>query len=315
MEPKNEKTPDYICDICRKKPATVQISGEGQYCLDCYNEKMLNAYGVENTFDYPKSMTVIEPNGAMHTFQIEHMVLGPLVSWDAIEQGGHYHFKESSNVEANGSATAQMFFRKIVDGVCTKSLEEVPHRIDNILFRNDKYIQLRDKGSINIVEDEADSERVLFEIDGERFRGEDLEKLFGGRQGFVIRYDVQDGVAPILKENEYLVPVYITKDSLIGEMNMVVNIYTDRKFLSYKNVLGFREAFDKVLDKLKVLADAGKRKEALAAGREMVRILTEIETDDDSFPISDMELISDIVDPFGIDEKLRNLIWDYIEGL
>ena len=85
------------------------------------------------------------------------------------------------------------FFRKIVEGVCTKSLCEDDHRADNLLYRDGKYLSLRDKGTINIIEDEERGYRVGFEIDGIRFSGEDLEKLLGAFPGFSMRYQIQDG--------------------------------------------------------------------------------------------------------------------------
>ena len=113
---------EHLCDICKKEQARIQITGEGRYCLNCHNEMILKKYGMENTFDYPETMAVMEPDGKMHTFKVEHVILGAIVSWDAYEQGGDYHFREISDIDANGTATAKKFFRKIVDGVCTKSL-------------------------------------------------------------------------------------------------------------------------------------------------------------------------------------------------
>ena len=82
---------EYLCDICKKEPARIQITGKGRYCLNCHNEMVLKEYGLEDTFDYPETMTVIEPDGAIHIFKVEHIILGAIVSWDAYEQGGNYH--------------------------------------------------------------------------------------------------------------------------------------------------------------------------------------------------------------------------------
>ena len=301
---------EQICDICQKEPVRVHIKGQGKYCLKCYNSMALERIGVDDTFHYPDTMAVMEPNGRCHTFHIEHMIMGDTVSWDAFEQSGEYHFREISDIEANGAAVAQKFFRKIVEGVCTKSLCEDDHRADNLLYRDGKYLSLRDKGTINIIEDEERGYRVGFEIDGIRFSGEDLEKLLGAFPGFSMRYQIQDGSDPILKEDEYLMPVYITKTSLIDELNTAINIYSDRGFISYKEVLKFDEVFYKTIDKLEVLAHSEKRNDAIEAGREMVRIMKSIETDDDQFPLYDIELICKTVDPFGIDEELGRICGD-----
>lgn len=115
---------------------------------------------------------------------------------------------------------------------------------------------------------------------------------------------------PILKEDEYLVPVYITKTSLIDELKTAINIYSDNGFISYKETFKFDEVFFKIIDKLEILAHSEKRDEALEAGREMVRIMKSIETDDDYFPLYDIELICKTVDPFGIDEELKRICGD-----
>ena len=309
---------EQICDICKKEPVRIHIEGQGNYCL--------------NTFQYPDTMAVREPNGNLHIFRIEHMIMGDTVCWDAFGQNSIYHFREISDIESNGAATAQRFFRKIVEGVCTKSLCEFEHRADNLLYRDGKYISLRDKGTINIIEDEDRGYRVGFEIDGIKFSGEDLEKLLGGFSGFSLQYQIHDASDPVLKEDEYLVPVYITKTSLIDELNTAINIYSDRGFVSYKEAFKFDEVFFKIIDKLEILAHSEafkfdevffkiidkleilahseKRDEALEAGREMVRIMKSIETDDDYFPLYDIERICKTVDPFGIDEELKRICGD-----
>ena len=298
---------EQICDICKKEPVRIHIKGQGNFCLKCYNTMILERIGVDDTFHYPDTMAVREPNGSLHTFHIEHMIMGDTVCWDAFEQNGIYHFREISDIGSNGTESAQRFFRKIVEGVCTKSLCESEQRADNLLRRDGKYISLRDKGTINIIEDEDRGYQIGFEIDGIKFRGEDLEKLLGGFQGLSLRYQIQDASDPILKEDEYLVPVYITKTSLIGELKTAINIYSDRGFISYKDTFKFSEVFYKIIDKLEVLAHSEKRDKALEAGRDMVRIMKSIETDDDYFPIYEIELICRTVDPFGVDEELKRI--------
>ena len=102
---------EQICDICKKESVRVHIKGQGKYCLKCYNSMALERIGADDTFHYPDTMAVMEPNGRCHTFHIEHMIMGDTVCWDAIEQNGGYHFREISDIEANGAAVAQKFFR------------------------------------------------------------------------------------------------------------------------------------------------------------------------------------------------------------
>ena len=297
-----------LCDICKEKTVRVHLTGKGDYCLDCYNGLILNRFGIEDTFDYPDTMSVMEPSGTLHTFHIEHMVLGDRVSWDAYEAEGNYHFREMSDAETNGAAVAQKFFRKIVNGVCTKSLYEANCPVDNLVYRDGKYIGLREKGTIHIIEDEDRNYAVGFEIDGKKFTGKDLERLLGTYPGFALQYMIQDASDPVLKEDEYLVPVYITKESLIDELERALNIYGDRGFVSYKDTMKFDEALYKVTDKLEVLSHSEKRDDAIEAGKKMIHTLMQIETDDDYFPVYDIQLICKIIDPFGTDEELREIL-------
>ena len=179
---------------------------------------------------------------------------------------------------------------------------------DNLAHRDLKYIGLRERGTINIIEDEDREYAVGFEIDGKKFTGEELERLLGAYPGFTMQYKIQDASDPVLKEDEYLVPVYITKESLIDELESVFNTYGDRGFVSYKDTMKFDEAFYKVTDKLKVLAHSEKRDDAINAGKQMIRMLLSVETDDDYFPVYDIQLICKIIDPFGTDEEIAEIL-------
>ena len=101
--------------------------------------------------------------------------------------------------------------------------------------------------------------------------------------------------------------------SLVDELNRAINIYGDRGFVSYKETFKFGEVFYKIIDKLEVLARSEKQNEALEAGRDMVRVLKDIETDDDYFPLYNIQLICKIVDPFGIDEELKRICGDLFQ--
>ena len=79
-----------LCDVCKIAPARIQVTNEGDYCLDCYNAKVLAEFGKEDTFEYTRRITIMEANGDIHTFDIEHVILGTLVSWKAREVGGNF---------------------------------------------------------------------------------------------------------------------------------------------------------------------------------------------------------------------------------
>lgn len=304
---------EQYCDICKKNIARIHISGEGRYCLECHNSRVLERFGKEDTYNYSENMSVLEPSGVIHSFKIEHMILGSIVSWDAYEQNGDYHFREISDIDENGAVVAKRFFQKIVDGVCTKTLQESDIPASNLLHRNGRILGLKDKGTINIIEDENMDHEIAFEIDGQVFSSEDFGRLLGAYSGFSLQYQIKDASAPVLKEDEYLVPVKITKKSLIEELEQAISIHGDRGFISYKILLPFDMTVYRILDKLEVLVKCGDKKEALEAGKEMVRIFLEIETDDDYFPEYFLVNIGRIVDPYGTDEELKQLIEPFYE--
>lgn len=291
------------CEICKKNPAKIRI-GNHSYCFYCHNKMALRDVGIDDSFTYAKNMSVIEPGGKMHSFEIEHIVLGSIVSWEANEIEGEYRFRLISDVDEDGTAVAQKLYRKIVDGVCSKTLEE--HKSEwGTSF------SLKSKGNIQIIEDEDNDWGPAFEIDGKKFTPEEFAELVSGYTGFNMQYQIRDGSSPLLGENEYLVPVKISKELLLQELETALAVTTDRGgFLSYKNVSAFDELFYKILDKLQTLDDALERDKAQEIGRAIAKRLREVEHDDDWFPIGDIQMICRIVDPYGTDEELQR----YLEG-
>jgi len=293
-----------LCDVCNRVPAKILVTGEGDLCLDCYNARILNRIGKEDTFEYPRRITIMEPGGEIHTFDVEHVILGTMVSWEAKEVGGNYSFRECSDIDENGAVVAQRLFKKIVKGVSAKALSVSDVPTSNLLQRDGKTYGIGDKGMIHIIEDEDNGYETAFVIDGIKFSPEEFVRLFGGHPGFDVHFQIHDASDPVLGEDEYLVPVHITKDSLINELQMLINTYGDGGFIGYKDVYAFDLAFEHVVRKLEVLMESGDRKKALEAGKEIVRILESVETDDDYFPYGDIEVVCKTIDPFRTDDDL-----------
>lgn len=292
-----------ICEICKKNPAKIRIDGKHDYCLDCYNKMVLEKMGIDNSFAYAKSVSVIEPGGGMHTFEIEHVVLGDIVSWEANEKDGDYQFRLISDVEEDGDTVAHKLFRKIVEGVCTKTLEE---------HKNDwgTSYSLKQKGNIRIIQDGDRDYEPGVEIDGKKFTPEEFAELLDTYVSFNMHYQILDGSDPLLGEDEYLMPVKITKQSILEELNVAIAVNTDRnEFMCYKNVSSFDELFYKIVDKLEVIDRVAGRDKAQEMGKILAKRLKEVETDDDWFPYGDIQLICKTVDPFHTDDEL----WGYLE--
>ncbi len=291
-----------VCEICKKNKAKIRINGEHDYCLDCHNRLVLSDMGIEDSFEYAKNISVMEPNGKLHTFEIEHVILGGIVSWEANEIGGDYQFRQISNVDENGAVVAQKLFHKVVDGVCTKTMEA--HKSD----LGASY-SIKSKGEIYITEDEDRDYEPAFVIDGKKYTPNEFAHLISRYTGFKMQFQIRDGSDEILKEDEYLTPVKISEKELLDELEAALAVTTDRVgFLSYKNVSAFDELFYKILDKLKVLDDALDRESSQNIGKAIARRLREVEHDDDWFPVGNIQMICGIVDPYGTDDELRQLL-------
>ena len=68
-----------LCDRCGKNPSVIHIAGKGNYCADCNNQMMLEMYGKDNTFHYAKNIIISETDGKMHSFRIQHLILGNML--------------------------------------------------------------------------------------------------------------------------------------------------------------------------------------------------------------------------------------------
>ena len=86
-----------LCDRCGKNPPVIHITGEGSYCADCNNQMMLEMFGKDNTFHYAKNIIISETDGKMHSFRIQHLILGGIVSfiWCHNWRWGDYWYTSS----------------------------------------------------------------------------------------------------------------------------------------------------------------------------------------------------------------------------
>lgn len=283
------------CDICKKNKAIIRINGSTNYCYACHNAMMLESFGEVDTYQYPGEISVVDDNGENHTLKINHLILGSIVQWEATEVGGGYHFREISELGDSGYLVAKRFFDKITHGICTKSIG--PNGI-------------KSKGVMEIVEDDDSPVGISFVIDGKKFLPNEVAELFKGYPGFNILFQINDPSQNLLNKDEYLVPVTISKESLVEELNIALAVTTTHGFISYKTVNAFAELFYKIYDKLEIMTKYGDVDETLSTAREMARILYETPSDDDCFPYDRIEEICQLADPYHTDTGL----WGYLEA-
>ena len=98
------------------------------------------------------------------------------------------------------------------------------HRASNLLTKDGITYSIKDKGVIRITEDDEVNE-ISFIVDGMVFTSEEFCQLFGGYNGFDIHFQIHDASDDIPGENEYLVPIKITRESLLKELESYINIW------------------------------------------------------------------------------------------
>lgn len=89
------------------------------------------------------------------------------------------------------------------------------------------------------------------------------------------------------------VPIQIGIETLPEELEMLLRIVSKGNFVSYKNLLIIELMISLLLDKLDVYFQHYPDEAKIAAGK-MVRILQEIDTDDDVFPSGQIATIQSI---------------------
>lgn len=90
------------------------------------------------------------------------------------------------------------------------------------------------------------------------------------------------------------VPIEMGEDTLPEELEMLLHIVSKGDFVSYKDLPIIELMISLLLDKLNVYYQLYPDEAKIAAGK-MIRILQEIETDDDVFPSNQIAAIQSIV--------------------
>lgn len=137
-----------------------------------------------------------------------------------------------------------------------------------------------------------------WKIDGRNYSPEEAMKLFRGYEGWRFLFQAVDSSDDILEKDTLLMPVVMNENTFVDELKELITIFTDNnrgQFMSYKNVSGFDTLFYKLLDKLKFYFLHHPRGVGKIAGMKMIRLLENIDTDDDTFPEYQISMIRDVI--------------------
>lgn len=285
-----------LCDRCGKNPPVIQIVGEGSYCADCNNQMMLEKFGKNNTFHYAKNIIISEADGKMHSFRIQHLILGNIVSWEAQEVDGNYYFEDISSLNDNGSDIAKRFFRKIMNGVLYKSIEKEVSLDSNLPGRDGLCYLLKRQGNVSIEEDpDRGYEFIRFRIDDEYFTPEEAAHMLEAYVGWNIKYQIESASEAFLGEDEYLIPVKVNKRVILGKWNMLRELYLRDRYLREDDQTDFDEGMQDIIEKLVILREHGNMDTAIEIGEQIIGELQHMTGSDEDFPLLDIEILNRVI--------------------
>ena len=127
---------------------------------------------------------------------------------------------------------------------------------------------------------------------------EDVVKAFSPFVGFQLQYQIRDETEPLLEEDMLLMPVKLNLETLTGELQELIDLFSEKhrgSFIRERNVSSFDVCFFKLMEKFQVFYNAHPRGKGKYVGIEMIKLLNELDTDDDLFPEYEIECIQRII--------------------
>jgi hypothetical protein len=283
------------CDHCNNE-AKVILDNSNNLCMDCYNKILSEEYGCECFNEFTREIVISEPDGTIHTFEIEQMLLGKYTYWRAYEEGG-YEFALRVDTESNQKVAVKRLHQKILKGISAKSMQigqSQPGQISNAVYRGNLEYNLNETGLLRI-EDDADGKIYIY-MDGIKLTGEEFLKMLTVYNGFNMEWrflDIADDVDMPLK-------LSITKDRMEEYWqkfeSMIMRFAEHGSFVSYKRSADLSEEIFEYLDILEELIRHGNGEDAVELGERIINRLKGLETDDDCFPIYEIESVERILE-------------------
>ena len=179
------------------------------------------------------------------------MFLGNMIRWQAVESGGGYEVVMLASVGDSVVGQISRFYRKISDTLWNRTQEEGSSEWGT-------GEALRNHGNIDI-QYSAESEEVTFVIDGKQFSLKEFGRMMESYAGWTLQYQVRDKSEERVRENEFLMPVELTRKALLSELRQAIFTFDDSKdidhvqFVSYENTDKLFDAIVRVTDKLELL--------------------------------------------------------------
>ncbi|MBR4474942.1 MAG: hypothetical protein IKS55_15070 [Oscillospiraceae bacterium] len=159
-----------------------------------------------------------------------------------------------------------------------------------------KQRDLRDRGWAEI---ESRNGEIGFRVDGKLYSAQEFADMLSSFEGFRMNWQVQDALTEISDRDTYWLPVRITDELLLNELELIIfSASGNRDFISYKDMNAFDLGFDALYEKLKLYYRCNPPGIGKVAGMKLIHRLEELETDDDTFPQYQIETIRDLIGEF-----------------
>lgn len=135
-----------------------------------------------------------------------------------------------------------------------------------------------------------------FRIDGRLYGAQEFTDMLSVYEGFRMNWQVQDALTEIPDRDTYWLPVRITDELLLEELDLLIlSASGSREFLSYKDMNVFDFGFEHLVEKLKLYCRNNPPGVGKVAGMKLIHRLEELETDDDMFPQYQIETIQKLI--------------------
>jgi len=284
------------CHKCHINSATIHIEGIGDYCLDCHNKMIVEAFGVEQLEEFSKQISIYDVDGEIHKFEITNVLMPMYSIWKAEEIGGGYAFEVMVDLDDEQIEALNHLHQKILIGIGYKSMEVFPDEqfITNALHLEGKQYGLRTVGTGRI-EVDSETRKTSLIIDGKVVSMEDFGTMLSSTEGFTFDFQMRDVTDEVLGNDMILRHVSINKNRLYEKFETTLSWFLEDDYLDLHREDACIEALFERVDELELLFNYGDLDDAKELGRKMIERLVSIDTNSETFPIDIMEDIARII--------------------
>jgi hypothetical protein len=280
------------CHKCNINNATIHIEGLGEFCLECHNKMIVEAFGIQQLEEFSKEISIYDVDGMIHKFQITNLLMPMYSIWKAEEIDGGYAFEVMVDLDDEQISALNHLHQKILIGIGYKSLEilEGNQYISNALHREGKQYGLRTVGTGRIDVD-LDTQKTVLMIDGKAISMDEFGLMLSSMEGFTFDYQMRDVTDEVLGKDMILRHFSINKKRLYESFETTLSWFLDDNILPQDREEACFEALFERIDDLELMFNYGDIQDAKELGRKMIARLVEVESDSDVFP---NDLIEDI---------------------